>query len=112
MKEAQPKRFVGERWTPLLMSKGWTPLSNFFLENYHRLQPSVTHAEVLLIIHLIFHKWDKNSPFPSLRKIAERMSISSTSIRNHVRSLEAKGYLRREYRTAQTNIFHLDGLFE
>jgi hypothetical protein len=39
------------------------------------------------------------------------MGLGSTSIRNHIRSLEKKGYLTRIYRTGFSNSFDLTPLF-
>ncbi|AIE85496.1 AsnC family transcriptional regulator [Fimbriimonas ginsengisoli Gsoil 348] len=65
----------------------------------------------MLIVHLMQHKWDAKAPYPGFETLAKRMGMTSTAVRNHARSLEKKGYLKREPRVSQTNRFHLDGLF-
>jgi hypothetical protein len=102
-------RLVATRWTPTLAKAGWTPISDFFLDNYHRL--GIKHAEAMLIIHLMRHKWDASAPYPGFKSIARKMKISPEATRVHARSLEAKGFLRREKKVGETNRFHLQGLF-
>ena len=106
------ERNVAERWSTALADKGWTSISNQFLECYSRLSPSITHGEAMFIVHLMQYKWDQSAPFPSLVTIAKRMGISTTSARSLARSLEKKGYLRREGQKGRTNRYHLKRLFE
>lgn len=108
--QSREKRNPAARWTPAL-AKNWTPVADAFLANYASLEPPITSLEAMLIIQLIQHKWDKNAPFPGFETLAKRMGVTPTAVRNHARSLEKKGYLRRELRISQTNRFHLDGLF-
>jgi hypothetical protein len=105
------QREVSSRWTPALTKGGWTPVSDFFLESYTKLEPPITNSEALLIIHLMRYKWDTTPPFPGFKTLANRMGISTTAVRNHARSLEKKGYLFREKRVGTTNLFDLTPLF-
>jgi hypothetical protein len=110
-KKAQPSREVSDRWTELLTKDGWTPVSDFFLDHYAQLDPPITNAEAMLVIHLIRHKWDNAPPFPGFTTLAKRMDISATAARGHARSLETKGYLVRHMRVGTTNKFDLTKLF-
>lgn len=108
-------RTPAERWTPKLIKKGhgFTPVSDFFMKNYYRLMPEITSVEVVLIIHLMVHKWDKNMPYPGSKALAQRMGISRTAVRNHLRSLHLrKKCLVRHIRTGTTNAYDLTPLFE
>lgn len=106
------RREVAKRWTPQLIEDGWTPVSDFFLRNYHRLSPPITNSEAILVIHLMSHKWDHQAPYPGFKTLARRMGMSMTAARGHARKLEVKRYLRREKRVGTTNRFHLEPLFE
>ena len=106
------ERGVGKRWTPQLVKEGWTPVSDFFLKSYHRLSPPITNSEAMLIVHLMMHKWDKGAPYIGFKTLAKRMGMSTTAARGHARSLDVKGYLRREIRVGTTNRFYLEPLFE
>ena len=105
-------REVSQRWTSALVKDGWTPVSDFFLDDYWKLQPPIKGAEVLLLVHLLRYKWDKNAPFPAFKTLAKKMGVSATAVRNHARSLERKGYLRREMQVGSTNRFDLTPLFK
>lgn len=106
------ERLVSTRWTPALVAGGWTPVSDFFLDSYARLDPPISTSEVVLIIHLMRHKWDQAMPFPGFKTLSRRMGVTATSVRNRARSLEEKGYLRRLKRIGTTNHFDLVPLFE
>jgi hypothetical protein len=106
------QRVVAARWTPALTNGGWTPVSDYFLDSYRKLNPTISSNEALLIIHLMRHKWDEAPPFPGFKTIAKRMGLTATSVRNHARSLEKKGYLLREKRVGTTNLFDLTPLFQ
>jgi DNA-binding GntR family transcriptional regulator len=110
-KKAREPREVSARWTEALTSQGWTPVADFFLDSYAKLDPPLTNAEAMLIIHLIRHKWDAAPPFPGFATLAKRMGISPTAARAHARSLENKGYLVRQMRVGTTNKFDLSKLF-
>jgi hypothetical protein len=105
------KRLVSTRWTARLVAGGWTPVADFFLDSYSRLDPPLSTSEAMLIIHLMRHKWDREMPFPGFKTLARRMGITATSVRNHARSLEQKGYLRRHVQVGTTNRFDLEPLF-
>src|SRR5688572_56521 len=107
--KADAQRQVADRWTPRIAGGGWTPVSDFFLKNYHRLR--TTHSEAMVLIHLVSFKWDAAAPFPSLKTIGKRMGITVASVRSHLRNLEGKGFLTRQMRVGKTNRFHLLGLF-
>jgi hypothetical protein len=113
---------IAKRWTPRLVKDGFTPVSDYFLENYHRLDPSITSLEAIFIIHLMRHKWDERPPHPSFVTIAKRMGLNDASVRLHARNLEGKRLLNRitkdgrpikdAPRTGEPNRFDLTPLFD
>lgn len=105
-------RLVAIRWTEKIAKKGWAPIAHAFLDCYRRLPKPLTTTEAMVVIMLMRFKWDARNPFPSLKRLARMMGLGDTSIRNHVRSLEKKGYLDRIYRTGRSNAFDLSPLFE
>ena len=111
-KAADPvTRSVAARWTPKL-AKSFTPVSDYFLENYHRLKFPLTSAEAMLVIQLMSFKWDEEMPYPSFKRLATRMGKSVTAVRKDARSLQGKGCLRRYKQVGTTNRFDLTPLFE
>lgn len=103
---------IAKRWTPTLVRGGWTPISTFFLDNYHRLEPTLTSLEAMLVIHLMRHKWDERHPHPAFATLARRMGVTATATRNHARSLEKKRYLNRIAHQGDPNQFDLTPLFD
>ncbi|MEX2580579.1 MAG: helix-turn-helix domain-containing protein [Verrucomicrobiales bacterium] len=106
-------RTFASRWSEALAEDGFTQISNFFLRNYHRLEPEpLTHGEAMFVVHLMQHKWDSDAPFPKYETIAKRMGVTPKSVRRYAKSLQDKGFLRRERRRGTTNRFHLGGLIQ
>lgn len=104
---------ITKRWTPeLIRARGFTPISNYFLESYSTLRPAITMREAMFIVHLMSFKWDEKNPFPSFTKLSSQMGISLSAARAYGRSLEKKGYINRERREGATTVFDLQPLFD
>jgi len=103
-------RSIASRWTASLAVHGWTPISDFFLDQYRQL--GITNLEAMFIVHLVRHKWTAEMPFPGFKRLAKRMGMTPTAVRAHARSLEKKGLLRRVERSGKANLFDLRPLFE
>jgi len=106
------KRSVASRWTAALAATGHAPVTRGFLRNYSQLKPALSHGEAMFVIHLFDFKWDNAAPWPGYSVLAKYMGVSPKQVRRFAKSLEDKKYLLREQREAQTNRFHLDGLFQ
>jgi hypothetical protein len=100
---------LGERWTPLIATKGFTPVPTAFLEHYTEL--SITPSEAMLLVHLASFKWTSEAPFPALPRLARMMGCTVRYVRKMCASLESVGYLTRTQRKGTSNLFHLNGLF-
>lgn len=110
---APTKCSIALRWTKKLVEGGWTPVSDYFLENYHRLNPPITTTEAMFIVHLMLHKWDEKPPYPGFKTLAKRMGITPTAARNHARSLDSgKHYIKRITRVGLPNKYDLTPLFD
>lgn len=83
-----------------------------FLRQYAKLRPSpLTTAEALFVLHLMSFKWSEVAPFPTYSRIAGYMGVSDKMVRRYAKSLQQKGYLRRQFRTMAANAFDLTDLF-
>ena len=102
---------VEKVWTKKL-GKKFTPVSKYFLENYHRLPFPISATEFLFIVHLLKFKWDEAMPFPAIGTLAKNMLKSSTAVRAAARSLERKKYLKRHMTRGRPNHFDLEPLFK
>jgi len=113
--EPQPARDVATRWggDPRIKKEGFVPVPLRFLLYHAVLRPySLTVAEALFVIHLMWYKWGDQAPFPSLNTIARRMGITSIYARKLARTLEGKGFLLRVARIGSTNAYDLTPLFK
>lgn len=107
-------RTYAARWRHAdLLESGYLVVPSIFLRHYSQLKPySLTHGEVLFILHLMEFKWDSADPFPSYDTLARRMGISTKMARRYGKALEQKGFMRRKIRTGNTNRFDLSPLFD
>lgn len=103
-------RTVSNRWTPRLAAQGWTPISSLFLQHYHQL--NIRPVEALFIIHLMSFKWNKKAPFPRFGVLAKQMGVTAAAVRSYARSLERKGFLKRQARFGSASRFLLQPLFD
>lgn len=96
-----------------LFLNGYVPVPTLFLEVYAQLKPyPLSTPEAMFVLELMSFKWTKQNPFPSYKRIAERMNVSDKMVRRYAQSLQTKTYLRRMLRKNNTNEFDLSGLFE
>ena len=107
----RPTWDVSKIWTKKL-GKPFTPVSSYFLDNYHRLAYPITPTEFVVIVHLLKYKWDEEMPFPAIATLAKKMGRSEQAVRAAARSLEDKGYLVRHMTRGRPNRFDLKPLFE
>jgi DNA-binding transcriptional ArsR family regulator len=108
---------VEKRWTPLL-AKRFCPVSSAFLEHYHELRGvpggrGLNSTEAMLIVQLMDFKWTEKAPFPTVKRLATRMSLSPRMIRTALKSLEDNGFIRRDpMPDGGPNRYYFDGLFK
>jgi DNA-binding MarR family transcriptional regulator len=95
-----------------ILAEGFVAVPTTFLKYFGTLDPSLTPAEALFVLELMVYKWDKRSPFPGYRALAERMGVSEAYARKLARGLQSKGYLVRQARVGRTNRFDLQPLFD
>lgn len=115
--DSETSRGVFEkRWTKAVIEPGFTFIPSVLLRAQARLHINATELAVLL--HLIDHWWeDEQMPFPSKRRLAERLSVSDKTVQRAIQRLEAEGlvkrYVRRHASGGQaSNIYDLSPLVE
>lgn len=105
---------ISERWTKELLDWGFTPVVNVLIDNYTNL--GINSQELILIVHLMRFKWDRNHPFPSYATLAAKMGLHPRRVKQVAKDLETKGFIerieRRALQRSQTNLFDLTPLFE
>lgn len=99
-----------------IMSHGFTGIPNILMRGQKRLGLSTTQFNIL--VQLLSYYYDPdNPPFPSKRQLADRISITTQTLRINIKALEEAGFLvRKQRKTAAgdfgSNTYHLDGLIK
>ena len=111
---AKPSREMERRWGKVTLEPGFVLLPSALLRGQSRLKLDAT--ELVVLAHLVDHWWTaKEMPFPSKRRLAERMGVSEKTVQRAVARLEAEKLVRRVARHysagGQTsNLYDLSGL--
>ena len=105
------ERDIAKQWTPKLKDAGFTAIADVFLL-YYREELGITNVEAMLIIQLMYHKWNADPPYPSFTNLSIRMGLTEQQVRFHALNLVKKGYLRKTVRQGRSNLFHLEPLLE
>ncbi len=81
----------------LIEHKGYLSVPNVFLREFHRL--GIKPMAALVFLNLMSRKSPKHPcPAPSLKRLATELGISQRSVRDHLKELEDKGFIQRDYR--------------
>lgn len=102
---------IAERWTAQLAETGFTPVVSAFLQHYAHLNPPLSAAEAMLVVHIVSYKWTAKAPYPSIKTIAHAMGCSDRYVRKLLEGLQVAKYVTRIERIGDTNEFDLSGLF-
>lgn len=101
---------VEYRWSPRLKEAGWTPITNTFIENYHKLD--INPNEAMFLIHCFMYKWTVNKPYVSLHKVSVQMGKHRDTVQKYARTLEQKGLIKRTFRKGLPSYINLNPLIE
>lgn len=110
------RKVLEKRWTKGVIDPGFTFVPSVLLRAQARLHINATELAVLM--HLIDHWWeDEEMPFPSKRRLAERLSVSDKTVQRAIKRLEDEGLVRRIVRRHSSggqasNIYDLKPLVE
>lgn len=95
------------KWGARVAGRGFAQIPNYLLElnrfvdDEHKLNAT----EMLTLIHLVASWWKKNEmPFPSMRTLSERSGVSERQVQRALKSLEGKGYFKKERKRIKTVI--------
>jgi len=84
-------QMIHVRFGDEILQHGFTTVPNLVLDHYSQL--GISPSEMMFIIHVWQYWWTEKNPYPSLKSISSKMSISHRQMKNYVRSLKDKGYL-------------------
>lgn len=94
----ESKSGLEKRWSKEVLEPGFTFVPSVILRAQARLHIDATELAVLL--HLIDHWWeDDTMPFPSKKRLAERLGVSDKTVQRAMKRLEDEGLIKRERRS-------------
>jgi len=109
-------REMERRWGKGVLGPGFVFLPSALVRGQSRLKIDAT--ELTVLIHLLDHWWAASEmPFPSKRRLSERMGVSEKTIQRAMARLEALGLVKRVARHfaaggQASNFYDLSGLVE
>lgn len=113
--ETEGKSFE-RRWTKKVLEPGFTLIPSALLRALVRLHIGPNELSVLL--QMIDHWWENDDmPFPSKKRLGERIGVSEKTIQRAVVRLETEGLIRRSARHNRhggqtSNLYDLTPLVE
>lgn len=77
-----------------MIEPGFTFVPSVLLRGQARLR--IDAIDLIVLIHLIDHWWQSSEmPYPSKRRLAERLMVSEKTVQRSMARLEAEGLVRR-----------------
>jgi len=108
---APTKRSIEAKWGGPITKAGWTGIPNILIRRQRTL--GIDALDLNILLHLLSYWWeDENHPHPSKETLAQAMDVSPSTIQRRIRSMEARGLLkrierRREKNRSETNLYDL-----
>lgn len=94
--EMESKSFE-RRWTKKVLEPGFTLIPSALLRALVRLH--IGPIELSVLLQMIDHWWEnEDMPFPSKKRLGERIGVSEKTIQRAVARLEGEGLVRRAAR--------------
>ena len=95
---AASKSAMEERWGKNVIKAGYTLFPSIILRAQARLH--INAVELAVLMHLLDHWWDNaEMPFPSKKRIADRLAVSAKTVQRAIVALETEGLVRRVKRS-------------
>lgn len=111
------QREVGKlelKWSRELIEAGWLGLPSVFLQRQQAFR--LDSLDLNILLQIADHWWNPNDlPFPSKRRLAERIGVTQRTIQRHLAEMEKDGLIRRNARHHssggnKTNSYSFQGL--
>lgn len=97
----QESHNLEQRWGKDVIANGFVLLPSILLRAQSRLH--IDCLEMTVLLHLLDHWWSDNKmPFPSKKRLGERMGKSEKTIQRAMVRLEAQGLIKRKFRKNST----------
>jgi len=89
------------KWSTEIEDAGFTMVPNLLIK--HQSDLDITDPEIVVLVAILSFKWTDAMPYPSAGKLGEYTGKSTNSVRDKLRSLEAKGLITRVPRAGTSN---------
>lgn len=113
---ASDAKSLEKRWGKKVLEPGFTLIPSVLLRALVRLH--IGSNELSVLLQMIDHWWENDDmPFPSKKRLGERIGMSEKTVQRAVAKLEAEGLVRRVARHNKlggqtSNIYDLTPLVE
>ena len=90
---------VSSKWGQKVAERGFTQIPNYLLNvNMFVIEEmQLSPTEMIVLFHLVACWWKKDEmPFLAMRTLADRTGISERQVQRAIKSLEDKGYFKKE----------------
>lgn len=110
------KSAMEERWGKNVIKAGYTVVPSIILRAQARLH--INAVELAVLLHLLDHWWDNaEMPFPSKKRVADRLGVSAKTVQRAIAALETEGLVRRVKRSngnggQASNLYDLSPLID
>jgi DNA-binding MarR family transcriptional regulator len=108
------KRRAEDKWSPVVMKFGYTPLPNLLLRAQGKL--GISPVQLNVLVQLAEHWWEADKdPHPKKDRIALRIGKSPRQVQRYITQIEKKGFVKRVERyfgkkRQTSNYYSLEGL--
>jgi predicted transcriptional regulator len=114
--QATTKSMMEARWGKSVIRAGYTVVPSIILRAQARLH--INAVDLAVLLHLLDHWWDNaEMPFPSKKRIADRLEVSTKTVQRAIVKLEKEGLVRRVTRSngnggQASNLYDLQPLID
>ena len=112
-KEKNATTVCKKRWGKEVADKGYFMKPRCLSHCAAQIGLKSAEAAVLDYLFMYWYDYDQErSIFPAHKTIAKALGLGESTIARHLCNLEAKGFLERELRLGNSNIYHLEPTLE
>ncbi len=106
-----------EKWSKPLMDAGWTVIPSVIIQRQSAL--GLEPVDLNLLMHLASRWWTAdNCPHPSLKTLAQSMSVSVSTVQRSLKRMKDAGFIEVRHRRRSddggqtSSSYHFDGLIK
>lgn len=94
-----------DKWPPGITKKGFIQIPNCIIAC--RANLNLSSSELAILLQLCIYDYGSKKVWPSHSTLAKQAGLGLSTVRNHIVSLESKGFIKRQYRSGTSNVYDL-----